>query len=31
VEFDDIPKMYQSGFKGKKIGDGPKIVIRYPA
>ena len=30
VEFDDIPKMYEGGFKGTKIGDGPKIVIRYP-
>jgi len=32
VDFDDIPKMYAAGgFKGEKIGDGPKVVIRYSA
>jgi threonine dehydrogenase-like Zn-dependent dehydrogenase len=31
VQFDDIPKMFQEGFKGVKVGDGPKIVIEYPA
>ncbi len=30
VNFEDIPKMYAGGgFKGEKIGDGPKVVIRY--
>ena len=32
VDFDDIPKLYAAGgFKGEKIGDGPKVVIRYAA
>jgi threonine dehydrogenase-like Zn-dependent dehydrogenase len=28
VQFDEIPQMYD-GFKGEKIGDGPKVVIQY--
>lgn len=32
VEFDNIPDLYAAGGnKGTKIGDGPKVVIRYPA
>jgi threonine dehydrogenase-like Zn-dependent dehydrogenase len=31
VDFDRIPELYQGSYKGEKIGDGPKIVIRYPA
>ena len=32
VDFDDIPKLYAAGgFKGEKIGDGPKVVIRDAA
>ncbi len=32
IDFDDIPKLYaHGGFKGEKIGNGPKVVIRYAA
>lgn len=32
VDFDKIPDLYAAGGnKGTKIGDGPKVVIRYPA